>query len=122
MKRRTELAEIDADFRREIKKIPIVLKAVGIGSYFLSQKKNPGDIDYCLVLDREFQEDDEELKKLSDLVESMPNKHEINIFLQDSTRNRIDIVDLFFIFHRGERLKDILVDREYLKSYRWKGV
>lgn len=99
----------------------IIIKNVryifGIGSFFAEKAKNPRDLDYYVIFNKNFC--GLNIKELSETFENIKGayrneKHEpiINIFIEDIDGNKLNSVDLWFILNFNyENLTTCIVNR-----------
>ncbi len=119
---REELTKIDLNnifnialdfFRHET----IISEIFGIGSYFFRKKdKLPNDVDFVIKLNISFENED--VFEMSDKLEKIKDSFRINgntllnVFVIDSENRKLNSVDLWFIKHKGESLKDNIEERK----------
>ena len=96
----------------------------GIGSFFTKQDRIPNDLDYCVKLNKRFQ--DLDLKQISKIFEYIKDNYKnekseslVNIFIEDDRGDKLNSVDLWFINNfKGETLSGCITSR---KNQIWKG-
>ena len=96
----------------------IVERITGIGSFYTTNKENPGDLDYIIHFNIPF-DDTKKVMPFSDKLEELKDKYRdekgdtyINVMLFDNKNRFLNSVDLWFISHTQEKLNDVIKERE----------
>jgi hypothetical protein len=111
------LASITKEFEGQVGNNEIAAQIKGIGSYFKGKKQKPSDVDYVIKLSVPFS--DSEVEDLSNSIEALKDKYTdargnplLNVFLEDSQGNKLNSVDLWYVYHGGESLQDNIQQRK----------